>query len=142
MFWLYCLPGKLLMYWQWLFPGNYADVAGTQRRKDSKFIHFIFSTLIYFFAAWVLLQNNNDPQHRKERADRDPVPTDERLERSSDRSASKIFRYHPTESAGSEPLDRSQSVSDVSNDVVGETDTLAPMESVSAPVTESSNGTN
>lgn len=65
MFWLYCLPGRLLSYLDWLFPEGSGTAAGTHRRRDSKFAHFIRSTLFYAFVAFVIFAWQNGRDQRR-----------------------------------------------------------------------------
>lgn len=65
MFKLYCLPGKILTHIHWLFPDRMADVAGTHRRKNSRFVHFLYSTVIYVILAALLLFVSQIPSSRK-----------------------------------------------------------------------------
>ena len=70
MFWLYCLPGRILLYLQWLFPEGEGSAAGTQRRKDSKFAHFLSSTLVYLLIAGIAyaVAHRGERKHHNEQS--------------------------------------------------------------------------
>jgi len=52
---LYCLPGRLALHWDWLFPRNRMDAIRTARQKNSTFIHFIASTIFYYTLIVIFL---------------------------------------------------------------------------------------
>ena len=51
---LYCLPGRAIAHLNWLFPSRHMDAIRSARQHDSTLVHFMSSTGIYIFAAFLL----------------------------------------------------------------------------------------
>lgn len=65
MLWLYCLPGRILAQLDYLFPEGKGTSAGTRRRKDSKFAHFVRSTAFYLLTFIVVSAFLSHKRHQR-----------------------------------------------------------------------------
>lgn len=49
---LYCLPGRIIAWLEYFFPGR-GQVWASGRRKDNEIVHFLFSTAVYAFLGYL-----------------------------------------------------------------------------------------
>lgn len=56
MFWLYCLPGRMVAHLNWLMPQkNRMNAINTARQKNSTLVHFAISSIFYLLAVnWLV----------------------------------------------------------------------------------------
>lgn len=50
--WLFCMPGAVLMWWEYMFPGR-GRVYATGRRYRNRFVQFLYTVLFYGVVAFV-----------------------------------------------------------------------------------------
>lgn len=68
LFKLYCLPGRLAVAWQYLFPRSFMEAVQSRRQRDSTFAHFLISTPVWAFVIWVAVSAIRGPDTSTTRA--------------------------------------------------------------------------
>lgn len=58
---LYCLPGRLAVAWQYLFPKSFMEAEQSRRQRDSTFAHFLISTPVWAFVIWIAMSAIRGP---------------------------------------------------------------------------------